>query len=338
MRSPVPKRYLVILIAPVALLAIVCLGTAQEKAIPKAGAKAGSKAAATKPAAPVVAAPVKGATDEEAIRNAAATYVKAFSQGDAKGVAAHFTADAEYVDEEGRVMQGRDAIEKSLAESFAENPGDQLEATIESIRFIGPGAAVEDGTARVTPKGGGAAVNSRYTAMHLKTDGKWLMASVRDQAAAGRQHRDQIKALEWLTGDWVDESPDSVMLFSCRVDETGKYLLREFTVKVAGHDAMNGSQRFGWDPMKRHLRAWTFDSEGGFSEGVWHRDGDSWMLKASGINADGELTSATTIFTPVDAHTMTWQALDVVIGSTSIPDTGLVRIVRKPPPAKHAAR
>jgi hypothetical protein len=35
---------------------------------------------------------------------------------------------------------------------------------------------------------------------------------------------------------------------------------------------------------------------------------------------------------------MTWQALDVVIGNTSIPDTGLVRIVRKPPPAKHAAR
>lgn len=326
-------RSLVILVAPAALLAVVCLGTAQEKTTPKTGAKPSAKTPAAKPAAPV-----KGPADEEAIRNAAASYAKAYSQGDAKGVAAHFTADAEYVDEEGRVFQGRDTIEKALADSFAETPGCQLEAKIESIRFIGPGAAVEDGTARVTPPGGAAPVNSRYTAVHLKSDGKWLIASVRDQAPVGRQHRDQIKALEWLTGDWVDESPDSVMLFSCRPSENGTYLLREFTVKIAGHDAMNGSQRFGWDPMMRHLRAWTFDSEGGFSGGVWHRDGDSWVLKSSGINADGESTSATTIFTPIDAHTMTWQALDVVIGNNQLPDTGLVRIVRKPPPAKQAAK
>lgn len=332
MRSPL------ILMTAVAVLAIVCLVTAQEKAAPKAGAKSSAKTPAVKPATPAATAPIKGNADEEAIRTAEATYVKAYLQGDAKAVAAHFTADAEYVDEDGHVLQGRDAIEKSLAVSFANEPGSQLEATIESIRFVGPGVAVEDGTARVTPAGGGAPVTSRYTAVHLKTDGKWLIASIRDLAAGGRQHRDQIKALGWLVGDWVDESPDSVMLFSCRFDESGKYLLRDFTIKIAGHDAMHGSQRFGWDPTKRHLRAWTFDSEGGFSEGIWHRDGENWMLKSSGVTADGEATSATTIFTPVNAHTMTWQALDVMIGSARIPDIDPVRIVRKPPPAKHAAK
>jgi uncharacterized protein (TIGR02246 family) len=327
-------RSVVILIAPVALLTVVCLGTAQEKAAPKPATKPSAKSPAAKPAAPV-----NGPADEEAIRQAAVTYVKAYSQGDAKAVAAHFTADAEYVAEDGRVFQGRDAIEKAIAESFAETPGCKLEAKVESIRFIGPGAAIEDGTATVTPPGGAAPVSSRYSAVHLKSDGKWLIASVRDQApVGGRQHGEKIKALAWLEGEWVDESPDSVMLFSCRPSEDGNYLLREFTVKIAGHDAMNGSQRFGWDPMTRHLRAWTFDSEGGFADGVWHRDGASWVLKSSGINADGESTSATTIFTPVNAHTMTWRALDVVIGSTRLPDTELVRIVRKPPPAKHAAR
>src|SRR5258708_7063504 len=149
-------RSLVILFAPAALLAVVCLGTAQEKAPPNPPTKSSAKTPAAKPAAPA-----KGTADEDAIRNAAMTYVKAYSQGDAKGVAAHFTADAEYVDEDGRVFQGRDAIEKALADSFAENPGSQLEAQIESIRFIGPGAAVEDGTAKVTPAGGGAPVRSR---------------------------------------------------------------------------------------------------------------------------------------------------------------------------------
>jgi uncharacterized protein (TIGR02246 family) len=311
---------------------------AQEKAAQKPGTKSSAKAPAAQPAAPVKA-PVNAPSDEEAIRQAAVTYVKAYSQGDAKAVAAHFTTDAEYLADDGRVFQGRDAIQKAIADSFAETPGCKLEAKIESIRFIGPGAAVEDGTATVSPPGGAAPVNSRYTAVHLKSDGKWLIASVRDQGpASGRQHAEKIKALAWLAGEWVDEGPDSVMLFSCHASADGNYLLRDFTIKVAGHDTMNGSQRIGWDPMTRHLRAWTFDSEGGFADGVWHPDGDNWVLKSNGINADGEFTSATTIFTPINAHTMTWQALDVVIGNNRLPDTELVRIVRKPPPAKHAAK
>src|SRR6267154_1906929 len=106
-------RSLVLLIAPVTLLAVVCLGTAQEKAAQKPGTKSSAKAPAAQPAAPV-----KTPSDEEAIRQAAVTYVKAYSQGDAKAVAAHFTADAEYVADDGRVFQGRDAIEKAIADSF----------------------------------------------------------------------------------------------------------------------------------------------------------------------------------------------------------------------------
>src|SRR5258708_149296 len=205
-------RFLVLLVATVALLGVVCFGTAQEKAAQKPATKSSAKAPAVQPAAPV-----KAPSDEETIRQAAATYVKAYSQGDAKAVAAHFTADAEYVADDGRVFQGRDAIEKAIADSFAETPGCKLEAKVDSIRFIGPGAAVEDGTATVTPPGGAAPVNSRYTAVHLKSDGKWLIASVRDQApVSGRQHGEKIKALAWLAGEWVDEGPDSVMLFSCR--------------------------------------------------------------------------------------------------------------------------
>jgi uncharacterized protein (TIGR02246 family) len=325
-------RSLVLLIAPVALLAVVCLGFAQEKNAQKAGTKSSATTPAGKPAAPV-----QGASDEEAIRQTVTSYVKAYSAGDAKGVAAHFTADAEFVDDEGHVVQGREAIEKTLADSFAEAPGSKLEAKIESIRFIGPGAAVEDGTATVTAPGGTAPVTSRYTVVHLKSEGKWLIASVRDQApAGGREHGEKIKALDWLVGEWVDEGPDAVMLFSCRRSDDGNYLLRDFTIKVAGHDAMNGSQRIGWDPQSRRLRTWTFDSEGGFSDGVWHRDGESWVLKSTGVTADGEPSSATSIFTYVNPHTMTWQAIDVVIGGDRIPDTGVVQVVRKPPQPKHA--
>jgi hypothetical protein len=65
-------RFLVILIATVALLGVVCFGAAQEKAAQKPGTKSSTKAPAVQPAAPV-----KSPSDEEAIRQAAVTYVKA---------------------------------------------------------------------------------------------------------------------------------------------------------------------------------------------------------------------------------------------------------------------
>ena len=59
----------------------------------------------------------------------------------------------------------------------------------------------------------------------------------------------------------------------------------------------------GWDPVSGKLRAWIFDSEGGYGEGTWHRDGDSWVLKTTGVTADGQTASGTSIYTFVsDAH------------------------------------
>ncbi|HSG72791.1 MAG TPA: SgcJ/EcaC family oxidoreductase, partial [Planctomycetaceae bacterium] len=153
--------------------------------------------------------------DEEAIRQADEAFVKAYGAGDAKAIAALFTPDAEYVDESGNVFQGRDAIEESLVEFFAENPDCQLEMTIDSIRFVNPGIAIEDGSTILTHPELPDTIESRYTTMYVKTDGKWLAASVRDHAPKDRrQHRLQLEQLDWLLGDWVDEAEDSVVTFS----------------------------------------------------------------------------------------------------------------------------
>jgi uncharacterized protein (TIGR02246 family) len=296
------------------------------------GAKAADKPASKAPAAPATD-PDKNAADEEAIRQTGETFAKAYGEGDASAVAAHFTPDAEYVDEQGDVFQGRQAIEESLAAYFVENPGSQLEVTIDSIRFVSPGVAIEDGTTTVTHPGGGPSDYSRYTAVHVKTNGKWLTASSREHAPKSRrQHAAQLEQLEWLVGDWVDEDDDSIVEFSCQVVDNGNFLLRQFTVKIAGQEAMSGTQRVGWDPVSGKLRAWIFDSEGGFGEGTWSRDGDNWVLKTTGVTADGQTASGTSIYTFVSEHIMTWQAVDHEIAGVQIPDSEVITIVRKPPP------
>jgi uncharacterized protein (TIGR02246 family) len=272
--------------------------------------------------------------DEEAIRQADDVFVKAYEQGDAKSIAALFTIDAEYVDESGNVFQGREAIEQSFAEFFAENPSCNLEMNIYTIRFISPGVAVEDGSSTVTRSESRASIDSRYTTVYVKSEGKWLAASVRDHAPKyRREHRVQLQQLDWLLGDWVDEGDDAIVNFSCESVDNGNFLLRKFTILIAGQEAMSGTQRIGWDPTTGKLRAWIFDSEGGYCDGLWHRDSESesWILKTIGVTADGQTASSTSIYTFVNEHTMTWQTVDHEIAGVRQADSEVYTIVRQAP-------
>src|SRR5436190_22383227 len=164
------------------LIGVICFAADDEKGTPKRAAKSSDQPAAitgakTKPVEkPPVIEPIteKPSADEEAVRLTSKTLVKAYTEENAAKAAAHFTTDAEYVDEQGKVFQGRKAIEDSLDAYFAEHPGCKLEMNIDTIRFISPGVAVEDGTTTITHAKEANATSSRYTTVHVKTDGKWL--------------------------------------------------------------------------------------------------------------------------------------------------------------------
>lgn len=275
----------------------------------------------------------KRSADEDAIRLTGDDYVKAYCAADAKSIAAQYTPDAEYIDEQGNLYQGREAIEEAMKTLFTANTGCQIGLEIQTIRFVSPGLAVEDGTMTFTASNGSEPTESRYTAMHVKTNGKWFTASVREHAPkVRRQQQAQLKHLDWLRGDWVDESEDAVVIFSCDAIDGGNYLLRKFGVHIVGQDAMSGTQRIGWDPLTGKLRAWIFDSEGGFSDGLWHYDDKGrWMLKSTGVTADGQPASNTSIYTFVNEDTMTWQSVDHEIAGVALPDSEVVTIVRWAP-------
>src|SRR5262245_55127495 len=70
-----------------------------------------------------------------AITDSAKSFVEAFHRGDAKAVAAFWMPDGDYVDEHGRVLKGRKAIEDAYAELFAAKKGVKLRIDVASIRF-----------------------------------------------------------------------------------------------------------------------------------------------------------------------------------------------------------
>lgn len=270
------------------------------------------------------------AADVEAIRQLDLQLIKAYEAGDARAVTALFTDDAEFVDEQGNVFHGKKAIEETMSRFFEQNPGCQLDLEIESIRFLAPGVAVEEGTAAMIRTDQSMPVETHYTSVHVKTDGQWRTASIRDHKPRGRsEHREQLQQLAWLIGDWVDEEEDMCVMFSCEPVDGGNFLLRKFTVHIGGQETITGTQRIGWDPLSGTLKSWVFDSKGGFAEGVWHQDGESWVLNSTGVTADGQHASGLSIYTPVGTNAMIWQLVNHEVGGVRQPDSEPLTIVRR---------
>ena len=269
--------------------------------------------------------------EDKAIRAIAESYVKAYNAHDGKAIAELFTADAQIVDAEGDAIQGRPDIEKVFAGIFQEFPQAKTSVAIHSIRYLNANLAVEDGTATVVLVPGEPAEPNRYTVVHVKQDGKWQMASALDLPSDNAPAEEHLKQLGWLIGEWVDESPDSLILTSYRWDDNHHFILSDFSIRVAGRPVMNGSQRIGWDPLAKVIRSWVFDSEGGFAEGVYSRDGNRWIIKQTGVTREGKPASATNVIARVGKDRLTWHSRDRMVGGELTLDAGEVTVVRKPP-------
>ena len=151
----------------------------------------------------------------------------------------------------------------------------------DTVAFRHLGASLtyrEEGRAVVTPAKG-APVARLYTVLFVKRDGRWLMADVRETDDTAASPHDRLKELEWMIGQWVDESPEAVISTDCRWSDDKNFLLRSYTIQVAGVPAMSGVQRIGWDPITGQIKSWVFDSQGGHSEGLWSRDGNRWAVQ-----------------------------------------------------------
>jgi hypothetical protein len=220
---------------------------------------------------------------------------------------------------------------KPLAELFRDNLGLTLEVNVDDLRLVGPDVAVEEGTTRVTPKDGGIPVVNHYSAVDFKRDGRWLLASVRESPGETQSEHDRLRELEWMLGEWVDESPDSVILSTCTWSDDKKALIREFAIRENGRIAMTVNQRIGWDPAGGHIKSWEFDSEGGHGEGLWARLGDQWMVNATCVLQDGRTAAATHVITRDDPSTCRWSTGDKTVGGDMIPVADEFVIVRRAP-------
>jgi uncharacterized protein (TIGR02246 family) len=310
-----PRRLAVIVVALLGALGL-SLGNAQEPA-----------SAPTDPKS--AAQPDPAAAEISLIRAGSESFVAAFNNHDARALAALWTKQGEYVDDSGRAITGRDAIEKDYAAFFAENPDVKIRITVDSVRVLSDDVAIEDGRGIVDPPPPGAPGVSKYTVVHNKVDGKWLMASVRDAWIEAEVTRQSVADLDWLIGSWVAEEYGLKNESICRWVANDQFVERSYTTTAFDGSKMSGVQLIGWNPLTGRIQSWSFDPDGGHDFGVWMPMHDGWTAEMRGTTGEGLPTSSVHLLRRLDENAYVWQSVERSVGGTPLPDTNEVVIKRQ---------
>lgn len=268
--------------------------------------------------------------DETQILAAIDSYAAAFNQGDAKALVAHWTEDGEFVTPSGTVLKGREALESDFASYFKENSGAKLELLETQIKMLSPHVASETGIARVILEGQEPS-ETTYEAVHVKTADGWKIDSVKEDASpeAAPTHYEQLQALEWMIGTWVDNAEEGVTVETTgRWTTNSNFIVRTFRVFIEDQVDFEGTQVIGWDPSAGAIRSWTFDSDGGFGVGRWSNSGNRWTVQALNVLPDGRRGSSTNIYDLLDENTIEFKSIGRQVDGELLPSIDTFTIVR----------
>ncbi len=267
--------------------------------------------------------------EETAIRAAIASYADAFNKHDAAALAAHWSADGEFITPAGKTITGRADLEKDFTAYFEEAKDAKLTLGEPTIQFLSPAVAVEQGSALVVATDR-EPVETDYEAIHVKTAEGWKMDSVREQEyVAPQSHYDQLQQLEWMIGEWVDADEEATVETVCRWTKNNNFITRSFRVHVEGAIDLEGTQVIGWDPRAETIRSWMFDSEGGFGAGAWSGEGNRWTVRSLSVLPDGRSGSATIVTEKIDDNTYTFHTIGREVEGELLPNIGPIKVVRK---------
>jgi uncharacterized protein (TIGR02246 family) len=289
-------------------------------------------AAAAQPAA---AQPKPTLTPEQkAIIDGVDAFSALFSAANVEKLVDLFLDEASIIDPGGNETTGKAAVGEMYAAAFQESPGLKVQSRIDDIKFLTPDVAKVKGESQLSSATGDASEFNSFSALLVRRGGKWLIAELHEMAApaADVPTYERLRDLEWMVGEWVDESDNSRVQSTVQWADNQSYLVRTYKVEMPGEKGSSGTMFIGWDPQSGQVKSWLFDSNGGHGEALWTRTGEKeWVVKAQGVLRDGRPTSATQIHTIINKDSVKTSSLDRIIGGQVAPDILDVVMVRKAP-------
>ena len=257
-------------------------------------------------------------------------FTACYNNGEAERLANLFAEDGEFIDSEQVVYSGRENIQAEFAALFESVDNQKMELIVDSVRQVAEGVVIEDGHAWIQFDDERSTIVSQYCSVIVKQGDDWKIASLRDIKSEYASNADRLDALDWILGQWIDESEAGVVEYEFARSDDGSFILGSYVMRNKEEDDFAGSIRIGWCPVTKQYKSWTFDSEGGVAVGLWNAIDEGWMIKNSGTRSDGVAGSSTNYYQQVDENRIVWKSFDRHVGDERQPDVE-VTLVRKPP-------
>lgn len=255
-----------------------------------------------------------------------------FGKGNSAAMSEFWTTDGHYIDVDGAHFAGRSGIAKALAGVFATYPGAQLRTDVKSTRFLDPDTIIEDGVVTVTVEGTPASF--LYTNINVQKDGKWLIASQRNYKPLLPGSGEHLQPLKGLIGTWQDEATGGkIGTADFALAPGGNAILGHYAIAEDGKIVNQGNPRIDWDAATGSIRSRSIEADGGFSNGTWKQQGDSWVIATNLTLADGKKLTANNVIVQTGPDSITLQSKDRKLeGGESLPDSPAITLKRVSPP------
>ena len=232
------------------------------------------------------------------VRGMLLEYLRAFRSSDAAAVAACWSESADNRSlDSGEQTQGRREVEQVFQTLFEEDASAEIDLDIQEIRPLGGDVAVVDGISQLSFSTGDATA-SRFSAIVMKKDGRWMLESVREAATelpeSSRGYA--IRRVGEFAGRWESVSGERDVSTHAFWTAGGGFLVRSHTME-GDSGSREITEIIGWYPVRQGIRSWSFTSDGGFAEGSWTLDNDHFDVMLDGTTAEGEIVTGRMMIT-----------------------------------------
>ncbi len=271
----------------------------------------------------------KDQKSESDIKNTMQALMQAFNDRDADKLANLWTQDAVlYHSISGTTSNGKDEIRGYYKDFFNSENNAKVDITVDRVSTTEENKAFVEGLIRIYYPNK-ESIQGAFKSNVEKQDGKWLIHDLKiiefEKASSNFEH---LKNLDWFVGNWVDDDENVDIIFNVKWDKSKNFLTQKFTLSLLGQEALEGFQIIAWDPAKKQVRSWVFDSDGGFGNGFWNENGDSWQANMMYTLSDGKTASAVLIYKKIDENSYTFSSTGRDIDGVILPDIQPVKVVR----------
>ncbi|MGB1929841.1 MAG: YybH family protein [Mariniblastus sp.] len=271
-----------------------------------------------------------GEQDRRSIEAVISSYESAFNTKNIETLVSHWSAEGVYASPISGTTTGRAAMRQQFEVLFAGSPSINISLETDSIKFISPNVALEQGRATVFTKDGQTS-QSDYDVVFVKQKDKWLIDRVSEtEPETVNSSYAELKRLEWLIGQWTATAPGHRIEYTCQWTVNQNFISRKFTVTDASNKTIaSGLQMIGWDTNAKLIRSWLFDSDGGLIRGTWHPGENQWTVQSVASFADGGSGSFSGVFDLHENGEHSWKKINRVIDGQLMPNIESIRSRRK---------